>query len=294
MDNSGHHLIAIKFLTSIIMGLAFAFLLIFVFTPEKRESYPAYELEKKEFSSIENIRLIGSENLSFGEELESSQDFRSEVRARSASLMEEAKAASLSVITADSLDRVDGLRDKIMSELEKLESRLNAEEKEQLSEKRRELETNLSQQIQEIRSEIKQKYADYSQKEIRDNYLKILNLQTAVEVVAENADEREKYQEELDRVTAEQQKLLGEKEQQENMDIASRTQELIVEFNREYSEYRERIRSENREILSEKEEELLAELDKAREEIRAEMQKKREVEAERIDAKIAEILNKYY
>lgn len=294
MDNSGHHLIAIKFLTSIIMGLAFAFLLVFVFTPEKRDFYPAYELERRELSSIENITIIGSGGLSFAGELQESQEFKSEVRNRSASLMEEAKAASLAVITADSMDRLDGLRDNIMSELENLKNRLNAEEEELLSEKRSELEAELSQKLQEIRREIKEKYSDYSQKEIRDNYLEILNLQTAVEVVAENAEERKKYQEKLDQVTAEQQNLLAEKKQQENLDIASRTQEVIVEFNREYSEYRQQLRSEHQEIISEKEEELLAELDRAREEIRAEMLKRREDEAEKIDAKIAEILNKYY
>lgn len=294
MDNSGHHLVAIKFLTSIIMGLAFAFLLVFVFTPEKRDFYPAYELEKSELSSIENITIIGSGELSFAGELQESKQFKSEVRNRSASLMEAAKAASLAVITADSMDRVDGLRDNIMSELENLKDRLNAEEKELLAEKRSELEAELSKKLEEIRSEIKKKYADYNQKEIRDNYLQILNLQTAVEVVAQNAEERKKYQEKLDQVKAEQKELLAEKEQQENMDIASRTQEVIVEFNREFSEYRQKIRSEHQAIISEKEEKLLAELEKAREEIRAEMLKKREAEAVKIEAKIAEILNKYY
>jgi hypothetical protein len=276
------------------MGLAFAFLLIFVFTPEKRETYPAYELERREIVSAEDITILGRKEISFAGELEESQEFRSEVRSRSASLMEEAKAASLAVITADSLDRVDGLRDNIMSELDDLKSRLNTEEEKLLSEKRSELEAELSQKLQAIRREIKEKYSDFSQQEIRDNYLKILNLKTAVEVVAENAEERKKYQEELDRVTAAQQELLAEKKQQENMDIAERTQEVIVEFNSEYSEYRQRIRSENQAVISEKEEELLAELDRAREEIRAEMLKRREIEAERIDAKIAETLSKYY
>lgn len=294
MDNSGHHLIAIKFLTSIILGLAFAFLLIFVFTPEKRESYPTYELERREIVSAEDITIRGSKDISFAEELKESQKFRSELRNRSASLMDEAKAASLAVITADSMDRVDDLRDNIMSELDDLKSRLNTEEEKLLSEKRRELESELSQELQTIRREIKEKYSDYSQQDIRDNYLKILNLKTAVEVVADNAEERKKYQEELDEVTASQEELLADKEQQENMDIAEQTQEVIVEFNREYSEYRQQIRSENQAVISEKEEELLAELDKAREEIRAEMLKRREDKAERIDAKIAETLSKYY
>lgn len=294
MDNSGHHLITIKFLTSIIMGLAFAFLLVFVFTPEKRDFYPAYEVEKSGLNSIENITIIGRGELSFAGKMRESQEFKTEVRNRSASLMEEAKSASLAVITADSMDRVDGLRDSIMSELKNLKDRLNTEEKELLAEKRSELEAELSQKLQQIRREIKEKYADYSQKEIRDNYLKILNLQTAVEVVAQNAEERKKYQEKLDQVKAEQKELLAEKEQQENMDIASRTQEVIIEFNRDFSEYRQEIRSEHQAIISSKEEELLAELDKAREEIRAEMLKRREAEAEKIEAKIAEILNKYY
>ncbi len=294
MDNSGHHLVAIKFLTSIIMGLAFAFLLVFVFTPEKRDFYPAYELEKSELSSIENITIIGSGELSIREKLQQSQEFKSEVRNRSASLMEEAKAASLAVITADSMYRVDGLRDSIMSELENLKNSLNSEEEELLAEKRSELEADLSRKLQQIRREIKEKYADYSQKEIRDNYLKILNLHTAVEVVAENAEERKKYQEELDQVKAEQKELLAEKEQQENMDIASRTQKVIIEFNREFSDYRQEIRSEHQAVISAKEEELLAELDKIREETKNEMLKSREAEAKKIDIKILEILNKYY
>ncbi len=294
MDNSGHHLVAIKFLSSIILGLIFAFLLVFVFTPEKRDYYPAFELEKESISSYSDITIALSEDYNFPERAAAYQEFKLELRERSTALMEAAKASSLAVITSSSLERVDGLRDDILAELDELRSELEAEENRLLTAKRSELENELSQELEKIREEIKAKYSDFKEQEIRNNYLQIINLKIAVEVVAENAAEREKYQEQLNQLEAEQDQLLAEKQQQENLDIALRTEELIVKYNREYSQYREQILSEHQKIISEREEELLAVLDQARKDIKEEMLIKRDLREEEINKMIEESLAKYY
>lgn len=294
MDNSGHHLVAIKFLSSIILGLIFAFLLVFVFTPEKRDYYPAFELEKESISSYSDIEIVLSEDYNFPERAAAYQEFKLELRERSTALMEAAKASSLAVITSSSMERVDGLRDDILAELDELKSELEAEENRLLTAKRSELEKELSQELEKIRQEIKAKYSDFKEQEIRNNYLKIINLKIAVEVVAENAAEREKYQEQLNQLEAEQDQLLAEKQQQENLDIATRTEELIVKYNREYSQYRQQILSEHQKIISERENELLAVLDQARKEIKEEMREKRDLREEEINKMIEESLAKYY
>lgn len=294
MDNSGHHLVAIKFLSSIILGLIFAFLLVYVFTPEKRDYYPAFELEKERISSYSDIKIALSEDYNFPERAADYQEFKVELRERSTALMEAAKKSSLSVITSESLERVDGLRDDILAELDELRTELEAEENRLLTAKRSELEKKLSQELEKIRQEIKAKYSDYQEQEIRNNYLKIINLKIAVEVVAENAAQREKYQEQLNQVQAEQDQLLSEKKQQENLDIAMRTEDLIVKYNSEYSQYRQQILSEHQKIIAEREDELLAVLDQARKDIKEEMLIKRDLRAEEINKVIEESLAKYY
>jgi len=294
MDKSGHHLIAIKFLTSIIMGLIFAFLLVFVFTPEKRDFYPAYEFEEEAVMSADSAEILAGDQIYSPERKSDYEEFNNELRQHSRSLMAAAKEASLDALTKSSIERVSGLRDNIMSELNQLKNSLQSEEEELLSQKRTELEAQLSAQLEEIRSEIKAKYSDYSQKEIRENYIEILNLRTAVEVVAETAAEREQYQQKLDQVLAEQNQLLAEKSRLEDMDIAERTQELIVDFNSEYSQYREQIRGRHDKIISEREDALLAELEAAREKIEAEMLKKREIREAEINSLIEQSLAKYY
>jgi len=294
LDNSGHHLVAIKFLSSIILGLIFAFLLVYVFTPEKRDYYPAFELEKERISSYSDVKIALSEDYNFPERAAAYQEFKIKFRERSKALMEAAKASSLSVITSESLERVDGLRDDILAELDELRSELEAEENRLLTAKRSELEKELSQELEKIRQEIKAKYSDYREQEIRNNYLKIINLKIAVEVVAENAAQREKYQQQLNQVQAEQNQLLTEKKQQENLDIALRTEELIVKYNSEYSQYRQQILSEHKKIIAEREDELLAVLDQARKDIKEEMLIKRDLRAEEINKMIEESLAKYY
>ena len=45
MDKYDYHFISVKFLTAILLALIFAFLLIYVFTPQQREDYVVYSLQ---------------------------------------------------------------------------------------------------------------------------------------------------------------------------------------------------------------------------------------------------------
>ncbi|RQD73007.1 MAG: hypothetical protein D5S01_08600 [Halanaerobium sp. MSAO_Bac5] len=295
MEGPDEHQISIKFFTAIIMGLLFAFLLVFVFTPQPREDYPAYKVERESIALAGEVQVIEKDLQALLAEQEAEhQRFRQEFRDRSRLLMESAKESSLAVITNRGLERMDGLREEMLRELDQFRDELDARESRLMREKRRELEANLSAELQAMRREIRERYADYNQRQIKNNYLMILNLRLAIDKVAESDAERKPYQEKLEEVLAEQEELMAEKREQENMNISARTQTLILEFNQEYYSYRQQIRDEHNEVLALEEEKMLEELEKIRAEIRAEMERERENKAARIEALIEESLQKYY
>ena len=295
VEGPDEHQISIKFLTAIIMGLLFAFLLVFVFTPQPREDYPAYKVERESIALAGEVQVIEKDLQALLAEQEAEhQRFRQEFRNRSSELMESAKESSLAVITNRGLERMDGLREEMLRELDRFRAELEARETRLMREKRRELEANLSSELQAMRREIRERYADYNQRQIKNNYLRILNLRLAIDKVAESDAERKPYQEKLEEVLAEQEELMAEKREQENMNISARTQTLILEFNQEYYSYRQQIRDEHNEMLALEEEKMLEELERIRAEIRAEMDRERENKAARIEALIEESLQKYY
>lgn len=295
VEGPDEHQISIKFLTAIIMGLLFAFLLVFVFTPQPREDYPAYKVERESIALAGEVQVIEKDLQALLAEQEAEhQRFRQEFRNRSSELMESAKESSLAVITNRGLERMDGLREEMLRELDRFRAELEARETRLMREKRRELEANLSSELQAMRREIRERYADYNQRQIKNNYLRILNLRLAIDKVAESDAERRPYQAELEEVLAEQEKLMAERREQENMNISARTQTLILEFNQEYYSYRQQIRDEHNEMLALEEEKMLEELERIRAEIRAEMERERENKAARIEALIEESLQKYY
>ncbi|MCC3144902.1 hypothetical protein LJ207_06160 [Halanaerobium sp. Z-7514] len=295
VEGPDEHQISIKFLTAIIMGLLFAFLLVFVFTPQPREDYPAYKVERESIALAGEVQVIEKDLQALLAEQEAEhQRFRQEFRNRSSELMESAKESSLAVITNRGLERMDGLREEMLRELDRFRAELEARETRLMREKRRELEANLSSELQAMRREIRERYADYNQRQIKNNYLRILNLRLAIDKVAESDAERRPYQAELEEVLAEQEELMAERREQENMNISARTQTLILEFNQEYYSYRQQIRDEHNEMLALEEEKMLEELERIRAEIRAEMDRERENKAARIEALIEESLQKYY
>jgi hypothetical protein len=164
---------------------------------------------------------------------------------------------------------------------------LNNESEELLQQKRQELEAKLSDKLQTVRRNIREKYSDYSQQEIRDNYLKIINLRIAVEVLARDESEKERYQSQLEQIQQQQEQLLAEKNSVLNEDISAETRTLIMDFNREYAEYRQQIENRHQELIAARETEIEEKLTAYRQEIQKELSSKREAKAAAMDQLIA-------
>ncbi len=295
MDKHDYHFISIKFLTAILLALFFAFLFIYVFSPQQRDDYSVYSLEKKsiDFSAKKDFfdfdLMTGEKSLQ-----EEKLNFEKDLRTESFKLMEESKQSLLAVISANYLEQMNGLREEKMLELEAERRELDEREESLLQGRREELEAQLSEQLQQLRQEVRDKYSDFNQQQIRANYLKMINLELKIEFVARSESEREEYQKELEQLRLEQESLVDEKNSQLNSDISDRTGELIMEFNQQYSGYRDRLKEEHREIIAEKREQIEDELAAAREEIKSDLASAREAEAVEIDNLIKNSREKYY
>lgn len=295
MDKHDYHFISIKFLTAILLALFFAFLFIYVFSPQQRDDYSVYSLEKKsiDFSAKKDFfdfdLMTGEKSLQ-----EEKLNFEKDLRAESFKLMEESKQSLLAVISANYLEQMNGLREEKLLELEAERRELDEREESLLQGRREELEAQLSEQLQQLRQEVRDKYSDFNQQQIRANYLKMINLELKIEFVARSESEREEYQKELEQLRLEQESLVDEKNSQLNSDISDRTGELIMEFNQQYSGYRDRLKEEHREIIAEKREQIEDELAAAREEIKSDLASAREAEAVEIDNLIKNSREKYY
>ncbi|TDO95098.1 hypothetical protein DFR79_10197 [Halanaerobium saccharolyticum] len=295
MDKHDYHFISIKFLTAILMALVFAFLFVYVFTPQLREDYPIYSLQKSSLELSESPALFASspQNMEVTMTAEKLR-FKEKLKDRSFELMEQSKKTMLAVISANYLEKMNGLREKQMLALEAERRRLEAREKRLLQEKRQELEAELSQKLQQLRQEIRNKYSDFNQEQIRDNYLKMINLRLKIEFIARNESEREKYQQQLEKVKAEQQALIARKNSELNESISHRTSLLIMEFNQQYAAYREQLRTQQREILSQLRTKIENELAAARKEIKSDLAAAREQKAANMEQLIKKTKKEYY
>lgn len=295
MDKYDYHFISIKFLTAILLALIFAFLLIYVFTPQQRADYAVYSLDdsnfqfEKEAVSFDLTSQIMETNM-MAEKI----DFQEGLKTRTFELMEQSKKSILAVITANYLEKMNGLREERMLSLEAKRRELDAREDRLIQEKRQELEANLSQKLQQLRQEIRDEYSDFNQQEIRSNYLKIINLRLKIEFIARNETEREKYQQQLEDLISEQEAIVSEKNSQLNQDISNQTTTLITEFNQQFATYREEIRNEHQKILSEQSSDIENELTQARKEIKNELTLKREQKRTELNQLIEKNKVEYY
>jgi galactitol-specific phosphotransferase system IIB component len=294
LDAKDYHLISLKFLYAILLALFFAFLFVFVFIPETKDSYPIYSFERESIADSKKIEVFSeNKNGSLLLDLSKQENFETELKNRSFQIMEATKGAVLIVLTSNHLDRINGLQEKEELLLTELKMRLNNESEELLQQKRQELEAKLSDKLQTVRRNIREKYSDYSQQKIRDNYLKIINLRIAVEVLASNESEKEKYQSELKQVQQQQNQLLAEKNSVLNEDISAETRTLIMDFNREYAEYRQQLENRHQELIAAREAEIEEKVAAYRQEIKAELSSKRKAKAAAMDQLIAKS-RKYY
>lgn len=294
MDKKDYHLISLKFLSAILMAIVFAFFLVFVFTPETSESYPVYSLEKEEVRDSRKISVFSQDRAAELElNIAAQENFEAELKNRSFEIMEASKDAVLTVLTSNHLDKINGLKEEEDLLLTELKLSLNNEREKLLQQKREELEADLSERLRQIRNRIRENYAGYSQQEIRDNYLKMINLRIAVEVLARDENEKDKYQSQLDQVQQQQEQLLAEKNSVLNDDISAETRELIMDFNREYAGYRQQLENRQQQLINQKEAEIEEKLAAFREEIRAELSTKREEKAAAVDQLIAKSRDYY-
>jgi len=253
IDKDDYHFISLKFLSAIIMALLFSFFLTHVFSPVK-DDYSVYSLEQEKIGEIPTGGFL-AEN---GEteiflNLNQKENFESELKNRSFAVMEQSKKAVLTVITGNHLEEINGLKEE--GDLFLNDYRLELENKEEklLQQKRKELETELSTKLQNLRQQVREKYSSYSQQEIRNNYLKMINLRIAVEVLAQNESEKEDYQKQLEQVRAEQEELLAEKNSVLNEEISAENRTLIMEFNQQFNDYREKIRTRHQNLIANRE-----------------------------------------
>ena len=293
MDKYDYHFISIKFLTAILLALVFAFLLIYVFTPQQRDDYLVYSLEESDFQ-LDGDSFSASDLQTPSAELAvEKQKFEAELKTRSFELMEETKQSLLSVITANHLEKMNGLREARMLTLEAKERELDQEEESLLQARRQELEAELSQKLQQLRQEVRDKYSDFNQQQIRANYLEMINLELKIEFIARNEAEKEKYQKQLQELKSRQEALMAEKNSQLNDDISEQTTDLIMEFNQQYAAYRDQIRSQHQKIISELSAEIEKELDQARTEIKSSLAASREQKKIEME-QLIERTKKYY
>jgi hypothetical protein len=289
MDNKDYHFISLKFLTAILMALFFAFLLVYVFSPEIKNNYRVYNFDSQSIKNSKNLRVFDeNENGKLFLDTAKKQSFESELKTRSFRIMDQSKKAVLTVLTSNNLDKINGLKGDEDLLLNELKIRLNNEGEKLLQGKRQDLEAELSEKLQNIRKKVKDNYSDYSQKEIRDNYLKIINLKIAVEVLAKDEAEKAKYRSQLQQVEQEQDKILAEKNTVLNQDIAAETRTLIMDFNREFAAYRQRLESDHQELINKREAEAEEKLAAYRQEIKSELSLKVQTKAAEMDQLIAE------
>ena len=269
MDKYDYHFISLKFLSAIIMALFFAFLLTYVFSPMEKSDYPVYNFESQKIEALkeENFLDFADAKAEISLAAVKKEEFKSKLRQRSFAIMEATKNSTAAVITSNHLEKVNGLRKEEELILNDYRLELKSKEEKLLQQKRQELENELSTKLQVLRQKTREKYSDYSDQEIRKNYLRIINLQIGLEVLAENEAEKKEYRNKLEKVKKEQEELLAKKDSVLNDEISAETSTLIMEFNQNYTEYRRQLRNEHQNLLNQKEEEIDYRLAEYREKI---------------------------
>lgn len=292
-DKYDYHFISIKFLTAIILALFFAFLFIYVFSPVK-EDYSVYSFEEEKIGEIpaDGFLAEAGETEIFLD-LAQKEDFESELKNRSFAVMEQSKRAVLTVITGNHLEEINGLKEEGDLLLNDYRLELKNEEEELLQQQRKELEADLSAKLQNLRQQVREKYSSYSQQEIGNNYLEMINLRIAVEVLAQNDSEKEEYQKKLEELQAEQEELLAEKNAVLNEEISAETRTLIMEFNQQFNDYREQIRKRHQNLIANREDEVNMRLSRKRQDIRVNLKAEREEKASAME-QLIEKSRKYY
>jgi len=295
MDKHDYHFISLKFLTAILLALIFAFLFIYVFTPQQREEYSTYSLQRRELGFPESPVVFDSDPQTMEAAMAAEKSrFQEELRERSFELMQQSRESMLAVISANHLERMNGLREERMLTLEAEQRRLAEREDNLLQEKRQQLEADLSQELQQLRQEIRNQYSDFNQEQIRDNYLEMINLRLKIEFIARTESERKEFQRQLEKVESEQEALMAEKNSQLNESISSRTSMLIMNFNQQYAAYREQIRTEHRQILSEQRRKIENEMAVVREEIKSDLVSVKAQKSAEMEQLIEKTREKYY
>lgn len=294
MDKYDYHFISIKFLTAILLALFFAFIINYVFLPEADQGRKVFQLSRQEIAdaSEESVFSDSEKQQLFNNRAESDR-FKYQMRQQSFKIMDEVKAAVLAVITANHLGDINEIIEAEMSVLNEFQRQLESEKENKIQQKRQELESGLAEKLEDIRQQINREYSGVNQKEIRANYLRIINLKIAVEVLAENAEEKEKYQAQLQAVQKEQQQLLSEKNSLISNEISAKTRDLIMEFNQEFSSYRQQLNANQQQLLNQRQKKIEKKLNRYRREIRAELDSARKSKRLEIEELIAES-KKYY
>ena len=289
MGEFDYHFISVKFLTAILMAVFFAFLLIYVFSPVQREDYPVYSFEKENITDFKEQSIFSSaEKNQFLLSTAQKEKFESESKNRSFAIMEQSKKAVLAVITSNHLEKINGLKEEEELLLNDFKRDLEQKEEELLQQKRQELENELSTKLQNFRQRVKAKYSDYSQQEIRENYLKMINLRIAVEVLAQNADEKRRYQRELEQVREEQDQLLAEKNNILSEEISTETSSLIMDFNKQFAKYRSQLRNRHQKLIDQRKDEIDFRMARHREDIKLELNSTRNEKVSEMDQLIAQ------
>lgn len=293
MDRHDYHFISLKFLTAIIMALFFAFLLIYVFSPNDF-NYQVYDFKAAEPAQFSDSTFWKAESSSdFDLNLKAKNSFETKLKERSFKLMDSSQKAVLAVITGNYLEKINNLQKDEDLALNQFRLELEAEQEKLLQAKRKNLESNLTTSLQKLRQQVKAEYSDYSQQKIRDNYLQIINLRIGIEVLAQDEAEADYYKKKLAKVEAKQQKLLGARSELINEDISEQTRSLILDFNQEFANYRQKLRQNYQQELALKEKQIELSLSQKREKIRDTLKARRQKKYSQM-AELITKAKKYY
>lgn len=297
MSESNHHLVTLKFITAIVLGLVFAFLLIYVFVPEQEYQHHIFNLQQHNFTKPAAVEVLTEADSEFLVQTASAaeyKNFRDDFKASSFKLMDISKETVLNVLTANQISAADGIREEKMQFLAKRSRKLAERKDALLQEKREELETRLNNELQQLRSEVKNNYADYSQHEIRDNYLEIINLKIAIAVIAETEAEKNDLNQQIEQVEAEQQKILQDKQGLIDNQISAKTRKLIIEFNHDFSAYRQKLTEHNNNLLKNYQQEIEVELANYRDELKRRLASSKKEKSARLEQLIEKSQKRYY
>lgn len=288
MDRHDYHFISLKFLTAIIMALFFAFLLVYVFSPADF-NYQVYDFKAEKPAQFSDSTFWLAESSSdFDLNLKAKKSFETKLKQRSFKLMDSSQEAVLAVLTGNYLEEINNLQKDEDLALNQFRLELEAEQESLLQAKRKKLESNLTTKLQKLRQQVKSQYSDYSQREIRDNYLQMINLRIGIEVLAQDEAEEDYYSQKMEELEQKQQKLLGARSELINEDISEQTRSLILDFNQEYANYRQKLRQNYQQELALKEKQIELSLSQKRTEIRDTLQSRRQKK----DSQMAELITK--